>query len=166
MALKVEMAGRLGALMQRVGYALWQLQVLEDVVAAHVVVRLRAARGVGAERGKEISAEVLRKPLGALIAELAKAGVVAHDLAARLKPLLDDRNWLVHRSRRESHGALSDNETYATLSTRLRQIADRALALSKDLGAELEEYVVESGVSRDFINQEAGRLARSWWLNE
>lgn len=166
MSLGLEAAERLAALMQQVGFALWQLQELENTAAGYIVVRLRNARGAGVERGAAISTEVERLPLGRLVSDLAQAGVVAPDLASRLKTLLDDRNWLVHRSRREHRGVLSSDAMFAGLLTRLEGIADRALALNKELASEMEEYVVGSGVSRDFIDREAERLARSWGLFE
>jgi len=162
MALGLEAAERLGALMQRVGFALWQLQELENTAAGYIVVRLRDARGVGVNQGAVISAEVEKLPLGKLVGELAKAGVIDPALASRLKAALDERNWLVHRSRREHRGVLSDPAAYTGLSMRLDALADDALTLNKELARTMEEYVVNSGVSRDFIDGEAERLARAW----
>src|SRR5260221_10048794 len=145
MSLRLDAAERLGALMQRVGFALWQLQELQYTAARYVVVRLRDARGVGAHRGAAISAEVEKLPLGKLLIELASAGVMTPDLASRLKATLGERNWLVHRSRREYRGVLSDPELYERLTLRLDRIADDALALHKELAEVTEEHVVSSG---------------------
>lgn len=52
------------------------------------------------------------------------------------------------------------------LLDRLDAIADDALALNKELGQVMEEYVVSAGVSLEFINAEADRLARQWGVLE
>lgn len=153
---------RLPTLMQAVGFAIWQLQELENTAASHIVVCLREARGVGKERGSEISAAVERLPLGKLITELSRSGALNDGVASALKTLLQERNWLVHRARRETRGVLSDEAGFTVLIARLDDISERTLLLIRRLGKDLEEYVVRSGVSRDVLDREADRLARSW----
>jgi hypothetical protein len=166
MSSRQKKAQRLSMLMQRVGFALWQVQELENTAAGYIVVRLRETRGVGIDQGMKISTNVEGQMLGRLIGELAKAGVIASDLASRLTAFLKERNWLVHHSRRENRGVLSDDAMFAGLLTRLDTVAEDALALTKELGREMEEYVVSSGVSRDSIDREAERLSQSWGLTE
>jgi hypothetical protein len=159
---RIESAQRLDGVLRQIGYALWQLQELEATVAGYVVVRLRDTRGIGAERGAQISASVEKRPLGQLLRELIPSGVISLALAERLETLLEDRNWLVHRSRRGYRGVLADKHALSSLMSRLEDIADRSLALTKEIGREFEEYVVSSGVSREIIDSEAEKLVRSW----
>ena len=107
-------ADRLGALMQAVGFAVWQLQELETTVAGYITVRLRETRGVGIERGGEIAAKVESRPLGPLIKELVAAGVTSDKVGAELAILLEERNWLVHRARRETRRARVPNRRSET----------------------------------------------------
>ncbi len=157
-----EASQRLPHLMCSVGFAIWQLQELENTAAAYVVVRLRETRGVGAERGSEVAAQVERRTLGSLISELRKAGVVPEELAVGLTELLHERNWLVHSARRETRGALSDEARFGDLIVRLEMTADRALTLTIQLARVIDEFVRQTGVSPALLDAEAERLARSW----
>lgn len=158
----LERVDRLAALMRAVGFALWQLQELENTAASFIVVRLRDAHGVGIERGSEIAAEVESRPLGPLVKELVAAGATNEKIGAELAALLEERNWLVHRARRETRGVLGSDEIYVGTMNRLEVMADRSLALTKELGATVEAYVIDAGVSPEFIEQESERLASSW----
>lgn len=162
----LETAGRLAALMQAVGFALWQLQELENTAASFIAVRLRNTRGVGLERGGEIAAEVEGRTLGGMVKELVAGGVISDEIGSRLAIVLEERNWLVHRARRETRGILGNDDIYGGTMQRLEVMADRSLALTRELGAAVEAYVIESGVSPEFIEQEGERIARSWGVDE
>lgn len=160
--LRLEMAGRLDAVLRCLGYALWQLQELETAIATCVVVRLRDSRGVGTVAGTAISASVEKRTLGQLLHELSGAGVLTDDQVARLRDLLEDRNWLVHRSRRDHRGILTDDIELRALVERLEGVSERTLVLLKEVGAEIERYVVSTGVPQELIDREAARLVESW----
>lgn len=150
----------------RLGHALWHLQALENTVAGYVVVRLRETRGIGVERATQVTAEAEGLTLGRLVGQLKVAGVMPGELATRLEALLEKRNWLVHHSWRETRGVLADRVALTQLLDRLDAIAADALALNKELCQVMEEYVVSAGVSLEFINAEADRLARQWGVLE
>lgn len=161
-----EGTGRIVAIMQAVGFALWQLQELETTAAAFVTVRLRDTRGVGFEQGSQVAAKLESLPLGPLIRELVTGGATTDEIGAELSALLEERNWLVHRARRETRGVLGSSQLFEGTMARLELIAERALALTKQLGAAVEAYVIESGVSREFIDRESARLTRSWGVTD
>jgi len=159
-------AERLPVLMQAVGFAVWQVQELENTAAHYVVVRLRAARGMGKEQGEAASREVEGLTFGRLLGELTRAGVVTPALGSRLEALVNERNWLVHRARRETRGVLSSEKQFGRVLQRIRSIADQALVLLRELAPIVEDYVVSTGVDRSFIDRESERLARSWGFVE
>lgn len=97
-----------------------------------------------------------------MVGELRAAGVLQEDISSRLKEMLEDRNWLVHRARRETRGALSDEVRFASLIKRIGEISDEALALIRQLGKDVQEYILRSGVPREVLDREAERLAREW----
>lgn len=160
----IEEASRLMALMQRVGYAVWQLQELEETSRVYVLIRLRETRGIGEERARQIEQRIERRTFGRLLRELAGAGVLPPDLAGELGEMLEERNWLVHRARRDSRGILSQPELYAVISQRLDEAAERALQLLRRLAAEVERFVLKSGVNPAALQAEADRRAREWGL--
>ena len=75
---------------------------------------------------------------------------------------MDDRNWLVHRAKRENRGALNDIALFNKLLARIDGIASDAGEINTFLATDMEDYVVRSGVDRSVIDVEATRLARSW----
>jgi hypothetical protein len=150
--------------MQRVGFAVWQLQELENTSATYVVLRLRQTRGVGVKRGKEIAALVEKATFGKLLRELQRAGILPNGLAGRLEGALEERNWLVHRARREYRGVLADMALYSSLSQRVDKLAEDARVLLNELGGEVESFIRSSGIDMEAVDREAQRLAASWGL--
>ena len=110
--------------MQHVGFALWQLQCLEDTLATYVIVRLRDSLGVGLKKGAELTAEMARMELGKLIAQLRDAGVLSAELTLKLGAIRSERNWLVHRVWREHHGVIASDTRLAALMERLTVLGD------------------------------------------
>jgi hypothetical protein len=164
LATKLEVSKRLASLMQGVGSALWGLQELETTVATYLVMRVHAHRGIGAAQGDALLKQAEGRTLGALLKELAKSGVIANRLSIELQEMLEQRNWLVHRARRESRGILSNAKRLTEMLNRLESMADRSLAIMKSLAEDLERYVLRAGIDRAVIEREADRLVREWGL--
>lgn len=160
--LRLARAELLAPLLQRVGYAFWQVSECEDTAAHFLVIRLKASPGIGAEKGEALLSNAQRRTFGSLLHELKDAGVLKPELEKRLLALLEERNWLVHRSKRESRGVLFRDADFDRLVDRLDSIAEEATTLNTLLGRELEDYVVSAGVDRAYIDREAERLAKSW----
>ena len=159
---RIARAGLLSALLERVGYTFWQLAECEDAVALYLVFRLKAVRGIGLARGNELLDNAQRRTFGSLVHELTEHGVLDPTLESRLAGLLDDRNWLVHRSKRESRGVLFRSADFERLVERLDRIANEASEVQKLVAAATEEYLITQGVDRSQLDAEAARLAQSW----
>jgi uncharacterized protein YutE (UPF0331/DUF86 family) len=155
-------AGLQSALISHVGYAFWQLSECEDAVAHFVTLRLKASRGMGRENGEALLAQTQRRTFGSLLKELQEKHILEQSLEAPLLALLEERNWLVHRSKRESRGVLFRSADFDRLVKRIDAIAEEASSLQLLVGRALEDFVVSCGVDPAFIDQEAARLARSW----
>ncbi len=149
--------------MQSVGF-LWQLQELETTVATYLVVRVQAHRSMGKMNGDSLQKRAAGRTLGALLKDLAKAGVIEDSLSIELNEILEQRNWLVHRARRENRGVISNPGHLNELLNRLDSLANRSLATMKLLATNLEQYVVSTGVDPNFIEREANRLIQEWGL--
>ncbi len=87
-------------------------------------------------------------------------------LSVDLREVLEQRNWLVHRARRENRGILASPKQFSELLVRLEALAHRSLELLKEVASGIENHVLSCGVDRRTINSEADRLARSWALFE
>ena len=158
-------AEALGALLQAVGYALWQCAECEDSLAHLVIFRLRQSCGVGEKVGGELLAAVHGKTFGQVLREFKEQGILDVALESRLQNLVNERNWLVHRAKRENRGVLNDPAAYEQLAARISALAEDATSLNASIGSQIEEFVVAVGIDRTFIDREAQRIAESWGYN-
>jgi hypothetical protein len=154
--------GRLETVTQRIGYALWQLQELEGCSATCFVLLVQASRGMGMAAGEALLKTAHGKTFGATVKQLEKAGLLSEDLAADFARLLEERNWLVHRSRSDSRGAILSDDAALKLLGRLDAIADDATTLLKKIGLLIEGFVLDHGVSKDHIDMECRRILAQW----
>ena len=160
--IKLEKAQILEQLLARVGYAVWQCAECEYTLATLVVVHLRSARGVGEDAGQKLLAAAERRTFGQALAELRKAGVLPAEVEQRALDLLAERNWVVHRAKRDHRGVLNRASELDKLVQRLDRVGEEALQVNKSLAAELEEFVVRSGVDRSHVDEEAAKVAAAW----
>ncbi len=157
-------AARLSAITQRIGFAVWQLQELEWTTATYVVIKRHAQRGIGADRGAELLDAAGKRTFGSLLKELADSGILDPGVAERLNSALGERNWLVHRSRRDNRGVLASDERCAALVAKLERLSNEALALLKYIGQLIEQHALQSGVSEGLIERESERLLVQWGI--
>ncbi len=152
--------------MERVGFAIWQVQALEETVANYLVIRVRGEKGMGRAKGQELLDVALGMTFGGLVKALKGAGVLEASLAARLSAAVDERNWFAHRGRRETRGMFSRPALYESLIVRAARLAEEALVLNKIVGNELVAFVKASGVDEKKWAREADNLAKSWGLRD
>src|SRR5438067_12424071 len=86
-----------------VGHAVWQIQVLEESVALHLVlvhkVDAKSARRDAETMFAKTSKQTLGQPFGAI----RDTGKEPSDLLSRLEHCVDARNWLIHPTRHGNH---------------------------------------------------------------
>lgn len=155
-------AGRLAAITQRVGFALWQIQELEGVAAQYFALVAQAWKGMGLAAGNALLDKALSKTFGATIHQIAKAGLLSAQLEERLSNLLSERNWLVHKSRAQNRNAIYSDSATEKLVRRIDAMADESNALLKELGVLAERHVNGHGVSEQQIEETALRLLEQW----
>jgi hypothetical protein len=152
----------LGAVTQRIGFAIWQIQELEGAAAQYFVLTVQARRGMGTEAGNLLLDKARRKTFGATIHELAKAGILSTDLEARFARLLAERNWLVHKSRSHSRGAIDSDAVIHQLVSRVTSMANEATQLLREIGLLAEAHVKRYGIAEEEIAEAANRLLADW----
>lgn len=103
-----------------------------------------------------------KRTFGSLLKELSGSSTLNSDLGDRLLAILAERNWLVHRSRRDNRGVLRLDDNTLRLVAKLDRITAEALDLLRIVGALIEEHAINSGVSADVIDEESERLLREW----
>jgi hypothetical protein len=153
---------RLSAISERVGFALWQIQELESI-AAHLYVLCGSAKpGMGLAAGEALLASAMEVTFGRTIARIRRAALVDESLQRRLDVFLNERNWLVHKSRLESRSAVHQVSEFTQLMARLREIDRVALALIRSLGSVIEGFAKSHGVTQAYVDAEAKRLLHAW----
>jgi len=157
---QIERAEKLASLMQQVGFAVWHLQALEGTVTTYLVLRLRAVRGVGEEQGTAALGKAERRTFGHVVQELRAAGVLEERLASNLDEVLAERNWLIHRARREYPAVLFNAPQLASLTARLERIADLTDNVNRAFTQEVERHVLSSGIDRATLERETDAVLR------
>ncbi len=155
-------AARLDAITQRIGYAIWQLQVLEGVSATYAVMITFDPRD-GDKAGTAALERAKGKPFGATVTALANAKVLGPSLEPRFKRLLAERNWLVHRSRDDSRNAVWHDSAMAKLLGRVEAIANEAAGLIRAVGDLVEQNAKARGTyDRARVDDIAAALLEQW----
>lgn len=86
------MGNRLELISGKVGQTLWQLQVLEEVIAKFFVLVVQAKQGMGREDVEVKIGSALKGTFGSTIKELIKEQKMPEALEPRFKHLLAERN--------------------------------------------------------------------------
>jgi uncharacterized protein YutE (UPF0331/DUF86 family) len=160
--LHLQRAERLAAVTQQVGFALWQLQELEFGAAHYFVLLVQAAPGMGHAAAESIVNKALGKTFGTTIHLMTKARLLDDGFASRFTSLLAERNWLVHRSRADSRGAIYGEDAMQALLRRLERIANEAEELLKEIVVRAKLFVSAHGVSEHVIDRATQQLLKQW----
>lgn len=159
---RLKKADDLAELHQRVGFTLWQLQTLEEVAAQYFVLSTQATNGMGEMAGNALLSKARKSTFGGTIAKMAKSGVLDEKLHSKLLEILDQRNWLVHRSLNDSYYALQDYVALLKLVTRIENIAREAMVLMKNIASLAEVFVKDRGISSMEIDRMTKELLDEW----
>ncbi|BBO91737.1 hypothetical protein DSCOOX_49170 [Desulfosarcina ovata subsp. ovata] len=163
---QIEKADRLAAITQRIGFALWQIQELEGVTAQYFVLVVQAKKGMGLFAGNALDEKAKKKTFGATINKVSKAGLLSAELESRFTNLLSERNWLVHRSRADSRGAIHSALKMQRLLARIDKMAEESLSLLREIGILSETHVKEHGVPEEYIDKKAKELLEQWHASD
>jgi hypothetical protein len=155
-------AQRLAAITQCIVFALWQLQELEGVAAQYLVMRTKAAPGVGLQAGNELIAKAQKRPFGFTLREIASAGLFEVNLQDRFNALLAERNWLVHKSRAASRNAIYHDSSAQALIARVDAMAEEAKHLLGEVASLVDAFVRQHGVTQQFIDAQTAAILRRW----
>ena len=158
----IQKANRLFTITQKTGFALWQLQELEGVAAQYFVLLVQVNKGMGLTEGKVLIEKAQSKTFGATVKNISKAGLLSSELGTRFDNLLSERNWLVHRSRADSRGAIHHDADASKLTLRLDAIAEESLKMLTEIRKLVESHVLQHGVSMEHIGEKAKDLLEQW----
>lgn len=155
-------ADRLYTITQRIGYALWQIQELEEVTAQYFVLVAQAKRGMRMEEASVLVEDARTKTFGRTITRLVKGKHMPSELEPRFNALLAERNWLAHNSRSTNRNAVYSDQACLVLLARLNRIEEETLSLLKAIGKYFEEFVTARGVSTQEIDALTEKTLKAW----
>jgi hypothetical protein len=146
----------------RIGYAVWQLQTVEDTLVAHHVMLYEVE--VGCEQHAFETAIDRRRgqTLGTLLKLPGFETSLSVEIRGRLISLLAERNWLLHRSRREVHVELNTEAGASSVLARISAIGDDATILAKSVQRATEAGLAKKGISPEQITRNADAILRAW----
>ena len=136
-----------------IGAAIWHLQFLEDVLVTYVTMRLRLEPEAPANQADRVLAAERRRTLGSLLTAATDGGLLVGDIADGFRLLLDERNWLVHRSMLEVSDRLYSPDVREPFLVRVRTLADRAIELKKALFADASAWCATQGVDLKRVDE-------------
>jgi hypothetical protein len=139
-----------------IGGAIWHLQFLEDVLVTYVVMRLEIQPMMTFEQGQTILGDQ-RKTNSRQPHERGKGGGTSAHVADAVV-VLEERNWLVHRSMHEMSDSMYQEAERDQLLVRVRTLSGRAIDLKKRLYDEVVSWMESEGF--DVARAEAAGLAQ------
>ena len=145
-----------------VGYAVWQIQILERVLAGHLVMVHQITTDTARSEIETMFVKTARHTLGQLFSAIRKTGGEPESLLPRLEGFIIERNWLVHRSRHENPSDLYSPAKRTALRQRLCAIADEALSLMKAFQRATEDHLIGQGMTKAQIDARAKRIRKEW----
>lgn len=146
----------------RVGFAVWQIQILENTVAAHLVFVHKVTPTVAKSEAESMFAKAGKSTLGQLLREIHATGNALQHLVEELDSFVPKRNWLIHHSRHETHADMYSATRRAALIARIAAIAADAVALGKAFQEATEAHLETLGITKEQIERDTAKLLREW----
>ena len=145
-----------------VGHAIWQIQVLEQTAAVHLVLVHKVDTKKARRDVETMFAKASKQTLGQLFRDIRDTGKGPSDLLSRLERFVDERNWLIHRSRHENRKDLYSDERRPQLVTRINAVADEALSLMTAFQEVTEAHLIAHGMDRAKMQARTDEIYREW----
>ena len=143
------------SVMQSIGGAALQLQVLEEVAQTSLVVLQAYAGKIAPASAARLLEGYRRRTLGQLVREYEMLELLPGSIAQRLPALVEPRNWLVHRCLTELRGALATHAGRTQISAKVDAIADEASKVQSLLARHVSQFCLERGANRDVVMRTA-----------
>ncbi|SRR6266496_3075581 len=155
-------AGEFAEVASFVGHAVWQIQILEETVAVHLVLVHKADAKTARRDVEAMFAKASKQTLGQLFGTICDTGKGPSDLLSRLEHFVNERNWLIHRSRHENRKDLYSDATRPQLVARISAVADEALSLLTAFQDLTDTHLIARGMDRAKIQARADEIYREW----
>ena len=146
----------------QVGFAVWQIQILEGTVVAYLVFVHKVTPTVARREAESMFAKAGKSTLGQLLRQILATKEAPQHLIDALDSFVPERNWLIHHSRHESHADMYSCTRRAALIAKIAAIADNALALMKAFQDATQAHLETLGITREQIERDTAKLLSEW----
>lgn len=147
---------------QRIGIAIWHLQELEGSAARFLVLEKEITAQTNWRRGEELVTRAMGRTFGATLRELANANLLTMELQCRLKWLVSERNWLVHKSLASSRYIIEHSLPVLLLTERVDKIVTDTLSMDSAIKSLLDEALAKYGIDAETFEKTARELLFDW----
>ncbi|HZS18163.1 MAG TPA: hypothetical protein VFA51_09565 [Candidatus Udaeobacter sp.] len=144
-----------------IGAAVWQIQVLEETVALHLVLVHKVDAKTARRDIEAMFAKASKQTLGQLLRGIRDSQKNPSDLLALLETFVHERNWFIHHSR-EKRKDLDSDKKRAQFVARIEALAADALSLMTRFQDLTETHLIARGFDRAKIKARANQIYREW----
>lgn len=156
---------RLDDILRRIGSALWLLQTLESQAAIYFLIRIKAQKGMGFEKGTELLIKHNKKTFGTTLRALESGDVLPKDLQDNLKNILSERNWLAHESSVQGYIAIDTEIGTIEFIQRIENIKFEASFLMKSFVELTKNHSEGLGLTQEELNLGL-KIAKDIWFDK
>lgn len=153
---------RLRAIAERVGLAVWNLQVLEHSAALFLACSECVRLGMNGEAARQLLAKLEKKTFGQVVEDLLKAESLTAGLKSLLKDMVRERNWLIHRSRLTERSAPYSDAACQTVIEKIEAIRRKSLLVHDDLAQAAGTLAQANGVDPRELDDKAEQQLQRW----
>ena len=156
-------ADELNRLYVLTGKGIWDLQRVEDALSTFITLKrdIKVRGAMPKAQAEAVLARHRSDTLGTSVRIARQGQVLSPSLQDRLEKFKKERDWLVHRSLHQNGDDLYIDERRYLLLNRLAAFSEKAVILQRLIAAELEEFVVAQGISREWIENYAARRIKT-----
>lgn len=146
-----------------VGFCLMQIQSFELNIENYLAIVHKLEVNMAREEAEKIFEKCGKMTLGQLFKEIDKNEEIPQKLHDRLTNFINERNWLVHKCRKENEASLYNPEKFPLILLRIERISEESLKLSKYFSSQSEEYMLRNNIiSKEELDNYTQRILDSW----
>jgi hypothetical protein len=145
-----------------IGETLWHIQGFENSLIYYTALVFKMEIGIAEKEAYAILEQLNKKTLGQLLNDLRKHNNISPSMDLKFQKLLEERNWLVHKSRNQCHTDVYSPEKLIKLKDRLENLKRDALSFNKELCKLIETFMVSKGFTTDDILKVAEQNINNW----
>lgn len=128
-----------------IGAAVWHIQYLEDVLVTFVVSKRHKRKPTTEDIAYERLERERKGTLGSIYGRAKDEGIIPENMKVRFATFLNERNWLIHKSRTESSTHLYNDILRNKMLDRIKSICDESIELKKILFEEFQSFLICEG---------------------